>query len=77
MYSARNLLEKNPIQLSGVVVAFVNLLMILDWIDLAADAVAALNIFMVAFLGLFVTTKTTNRAGLQEIEEATGGEGPL
>lgn len=77
MYSARNLLEKNPIQLSGVVVAFVNLLMILDWINLAADAVAALNIFMVAFLGLFVTTKTTNRAGLQEIEAATGGEGPL
>lgn len=69
MYSIKNLLSKNPIQISGVVMAIMNLAIIMDWIEMSADGVAALNTALVALLGLFVTSATVNSAKLDELSD--------
>lgn len=70
MYRLRNLLDKNPIQISGAVMALLNLLVIVDVVSVSADAVAASNTALILVLGLFVTTRTTNTAKLEDLSEA-------
>lgn len=67
MYSVKNLINKNPIQLSTAVMAIVNFCIIVHWLTLHADAVAALNTVLVLVFGLFVTTQTTNTSKLNDL----------
>jgi len=69
-----SLLTKNPIQISGAVMAIINFLIIMDWLEMTPDQVAALNVALVAVLGLFVVSTTTNTAKLEELDNG-GGEG--
>jgi hypothetical protein len=77
MYMLQNLAAKNPIQISGAIMAIINFFIIMDWIDMSADGVAALNVALVAVLGLFVVNATTNTAKLDELANGgnEGGEG--
>lgn len=77
MYSLKAVFTKNPIQISGVVMGGVNLAIIVDWLTLSADGVAALNIFLTGLLGLFVVTNTVNSAKLDELHDAESGAGEV
>lgn len=66
MYSLRNLAQKNPIQISGVVIAWLNVLVIAGTIDVSAETVSSLNIALVLTLGLFVAVNTANKTALDE-----------
>lgn len=67
MYGLKNVLTKNPVQISGAVMAVVNLLIILSVFTMDGQAVAALNIALSSVLGLFVVANTTNTAKLEEL----------
>ena len=67
MYQIKNLFDKSPIAISTAIVAVVNVLLITDVVDLTADAVSALNVALIAVLGLFVSNKTANKAVLDEL----------
>lgn len=69
MYKVKNLLSKSPITISTAIIAVVNFALIMDWVDLSADAVSALNIALVAVLGLFVSSTTANKAVLEELAD--------
>lgn len=69
MYSAGNILKKNPIQISLAVNAVLNSLVIAEVIELSNRAIAAGNVAMVAVLSLFVVSNTTNTAKLEELSD--------
>lgn len=73
MYALKNLASRNPIQISAAIMAIVNFLIIMDWIEMSPEGVAGLNTAIVAVLGLFVVSTTTNTAKLEEL--APGEEG--
>ena len=56
MYSLRNVLKQSPVTIAGAVIACVNFLLIAGVVTLTAEAVSALNMAMVAVLGLFVVS---------------------
>lgn len=68
MYSVRSLLSKNPVTISGAVMAWVNLAVIAEWLTWDAKTVAALNIALVSTLGVFVISTTVNTSKLDELE---------
>lgn len=72
MYSLKEVLNRNPIQISGAIGAIVNWAVIMEWLDITGDQVAGLNVVLLAVLGLFVVTKTTNTAKLEELEQEVG-----
>lgn len=74
MYSVKNLVQKNPVQISGAVIAVLNVLIIAGWVVLDAKAVAALNTALIAVLGLFVSQATVNAAALRDAIDTTGQE---
>lgn len=55
----KNILSKEPVAISSAVVAVLNVLVLLGVIDLAAAAVAGVNVAVVAVLGLFVRSAVT------------------
>lgn len=69
--SFKNVLNKTPLQLSGAVMGVVNFLIINDTIHMKVAAVSGLNLAMIGVFGLFVATKTANKAVLNEL---AGGE---
>lgn len=69
LYSLKNILDKNPIQLSGAVMAVLNVPIVAGAIDWSTATVAAANVALVAVLGLFISAKTSNDAVLQEMAE--------
>lgn len=74
MYALKNLLTKNPIQLSGAVMAVVNALIVVGAIHLSGDAVAVLNTSLVAVFGLFVSSTTVNSQKLTELSQQPTGQ---
>lgn len=69
MYAIRNLFDKHPIQLAGAVMAWVNLAIIVGWVEMKPEAVAGLNGALVITLGLFVAAKTTNTRVLNDLAD--------
>ncbi|MEO7667152.1 MAG: hypothetical protein ABIU97_08990 [Dehalococcoidia bacterium] len=55
-------IQREPAAVSAAVIAVLNLLQILGVVSLTADAVSALNIALVAVLGLFVRQNSTSTA---------------
>jgi hypothetical protein len=74
MYSVKNLINKNPIQISGAVLAIMNWLVLMDWVELADKQVAGFNTALVAVLGVFIANKTENSESLRELEADSQGE---
>ena len=76
MYRLRNILDKNPIQISAAVVAVLNVPVVAGAISLTTETVGAMNVALVAVLSLFVSSKTANRAVLDEIAQVVeqGGD---
>lgn len=70
LYSLKNVLDKNPIQLSGAAMAVLNVPIVSGAIDWSTATVAAANVALVAVLGLFISAKTSNDAVLAELAEA-------
>lgn len=56
------IIQKEPVAVAAAVVAVLNVLQILGVVDLTADAVSAINIALVAVLGLFVRQASTPTA---------------
>lgn len=71
-YSVKNLLDKNPAQVSAVVMAGVNLPILAGTWDPSVEFVSGLNLFVGSVLGLFFVSKTVNRAGLEEVDTSVG-----
>lgn len=71
LYAIRNLLDKNPTQISAAVMAIVNLPILATWWTPPAAAVSGLNVALVLVLGLFVVTRTVNGAKLAELADST------
>lgn len=68
MYSIKNLLSKNPIQISGVIVLALNFFIVMHWLPtMTVEQLGILNSLLVAALGLFVVQTTTNTAKLNEM----------
>lgn len=72
MYGLRNILDKQPVQITGAVMSVLNLAVVAGWVHAASTTVAAGNTALVLILGLFVNSRTTNTAVLHEI--ANGGK---
>lgn len=70
MYSIKNLLSKNPIQISAAVMSLVNLLLIVHVVDWSQEAIAAGNVALITVLGLFIVQNTVNSKKLSELQEA-------
>lgn len=71
MYSIKSVLDKNPIQLSSAIMLLVNFLVIAHIVGHPdAETVAAGNGALIALLGLFVATKTANKAVLDELADS-------
>lgn len=73
MYALRNLLDKNPIQIAAAVVAVLNVFIIIGVLTCSAEAVAGVNVALVAVLSLFVVSKTVNSAKLHELADGDDG----
>lgn len=71
IYSFRALLDKQPVILAGAVAAVVNFLVVAGVIVVDAKTVAGGNAALVAVLGLFVNSKTSNTAVLDELGDTT------
>jgi hypothetical protein len=69
LYSLKNVLDKNPIQLSGAAMAVLNVPIVSGALDWSTPTTAAANVALVAVLGLFISAKTSNDAVLQELAE--------
>lgn len=67
LYNPKNVLDKNPIQISGAVMACVNVPVVSGALDWSTPTVAAVNVALVAVLGLFISSKTANKATLEEM----------
>lgn len=67
MYSLKNLLAKQPVQISAAVVSVLNLAIVAGWVHISAATVAGANTSVVLVLGLFVGATTTNTAKLREL----------
>jgi hypothetical protein len=63
----KTILDKNPIQLSGAIMAVVNFLILMEWVTMTDKQVAGANVALVAVLSLFIVSKTTNTAKLEEL----------
>lgn len=59
MYDLKNLLQKEPVALAAAVIAILNVLQLTGVVSLEADAVSAINIALVAVLGLFARQAST------------------
>lgn len=78
MYSAKAMLDKSPLVISGAVMGVVNVPIVTGAIALSGPAVSAINLALVGVLSVFlVVPKTTNTAALNELAAApevpTGG----
>ena len=71
LYNLKEVLNRNPIQISGAIGSGVNFAILMEWLSMTDKQVAGLNVFLLALLGLFVVTKTTNTSKLNEL----GGDG--
>lgn len=67
MYSFKNVLQKNPIQISGAIITMLNVLVMAGAITLRGEVVAGINTALVVVLGLFVANTTANVAVLKEL----------
>jgi len=67
IYNPKNVLDKNPIQISGAAMAVLNVPIVSGAINWSTPTVAAANVALVAVLGLFISSKTVNEATLKEI----------
>lgn len=63
-----NLMAKNPIQISGAVMAVLNFAIIMNWVNMTDIQVAAANSALGAVLGLFITSNTVNSKKLEELQ---------
>lgn len=70
MYRLGNIFDKNPIQISGAVMAVVNLPIIGQVWTPDPALVSGINTALVAVLGLFIVSKTTNSKALEEVDGA-------
>lgn len=66
--SFKNVLEKNPIQISAAVILVINFLIAAEVFTMKPLAVAALNSALVGVMALFVSNKTANKAVLNEMQ---------
>lgn len=71
MYSLRSLLDKQPVTISAAAFAVLNVLVVAGIIDVTAETVSAGNTALALLLGLFVNSRTANKAGLEEFGDAT------
>jgi hypothetical protein len=69
VYGLKNLLDKNPVTISGALVAIVGAAVISGWISLSVESLAAWNTALVLVLGLFVNSRTANKAVLNELAD--------
>jgi hypothetical protein len=67
LYGLGNLFQKQPITIATSIVAWLNVFVIAGAITFSAETVSALNIALVATLGLFVSSQTTNTSVLTEL----------
>lgn len=70
LYNVKNVFDKNPIQLSGAAMAVLNVPIVSGTLDWSTPTVAAANVALVAVLGLFISSKTSNDAVLQELADS-------
>lgn len=69
-YKVKNILDKSPIQITAAILSIVNLGVLMNWYTLTGDQVAGLNTALFSVLGLFIVSKTSNKAVLQEMADA-------
>lgn len=74
MYSLKNLVTKNPIQISFAVICIVNFCVWMDWFDLTDNQVSGLNTAIVAVLSLFIVGNTVNATKLNELSRNRNDE---
>lgn len=75
MYAIKNIFDKTPLMLSGAIMGVVNFLILMEWLSMDGKQVSGLNLALVGVLGLFVATKTANKAVLEELAESQQGGG--
>lgn len=71
IYSLRALLDKQPVTISAALFAVLNVFVVAGVVDIDGKTVSAGNTALVLLLGLFVQSKTTNTAVLQEVADTT------
>ena len=76
IYSLKALLTRTPIQISGAVVTLLNAAIGVGWVHWDGTQVGWANTALIALLGLFVNSTTTNTAKLQEVASAATPTGP-
>ncbi len=59
MYDIKNLLQKEPVALAAAIIAILNVLQLTGVVALNGDTVSAINIALVAVLGLFARQAST------------------
>lgn len=67
LYALRNVLDKQPLQITAAIMAWVNLVVIADLWNPGEKVVGGFNAALIATLLLFVSTKTTNTSVLNEL----------
>lgn len=70
MYSPKNLLQKNPIQISGALFAIANATIVSGWVEMTVEQLAAWETALLLVLGLFVASQTVNKAVLSELADS-------
>jgi len=63
-YSPGNILDKQPVTISTVIIAGINVGVAFG-LDVTVEQLAAINVFVTGGLALFVNKKTANKAVLQ------------
>lgn len=69
IYALSNVLDKHPNIISGAVMSWVNLAIIAEWVKIDGKTASALNLALAATLALFVASKTSNTAVLNELAQ--------
>lgn len=69
MYSLKAIWDKQPVTISTAAIAVLNVLVAMSVIQLDAKELSAINVAAVAVLGLFINSKTANKAGLDEVAD--------
>lgn len=73
LYALRNILDKQPVTITGAAMAGVNVGVAFNVLDVTAKQLGSLNTFLILLLGLFINNKTANKATLEEIDEGQAG----
>lgn len=71
MYKLRNIFTKDPATLGSAFMAVLNVPILVGWLHLAGQAVAGVNVAVVAVLALFVRSRTVPAAALDELHDST------